>query len=96
MRIIKIIPSAVGSHDSVSGVFSTIPEGWAIIPDGMATENFPFGEVTAEEIDGVMTVTHWYPLPVPEPEPEPEPIPDNPEPTSDELWNILLGDDDDE
>lgn len=28
--------------------------------------------------------------------PEPEPIPDNPEPTSDELWDILLGDDDDE
>jgi len=87
MRIIKIIPSAVGSHDSVTGVFSTVPEGWAVIPESMECANFPFGEVTTEEIDGVMTVTHWTPNEMPEPEPEPEP--GEGEPTLDERVTTL-------
>jgi hypothetical protein len=49
-----------------------LPEGWAVIPDSMGCENFPFGEVETEEIGGVMTVTKWIPGTVPEPEPEPE------------------------
>ena len=39
----------------------------------METENFPYGNVLAEEIDGVMTVTSWSPGTLPErPEPEEE------------------------
>ena len=50
-----------------------LPDGWALIPDNLETENFPFGEVTVEEMDGRMVVATWKPLPMPEPEPEPEP-----------------------
>nr|DAE70236.1 MAG TPA: hypothetical protein [Caudoviricetes sp.] len=57
-----------------------IPDGWAVIPETMETPNFPFGEVTTEEFNGVMTVTSWTPGTMPEPEPKPEPEP----PTTDE------------
>lgn len=59
MRIIEIAPLENGAHRNQSGLFRTIPTGWAVIPNNMATDNFPFGEVVAEEIDGVMTVTSW-------------------------------------
>ena len=75
MRIIEIAPLSNGAHRNQSGSFRTIPAGWAVIPDSMATDNFPFGEVVAEEIDGVMTVTSWVAGEIPEPEPLPEPEP---------------------
>ena len=59
MRIIEITPLSNGSHKNLTGNFKTIPAGWAVIPDNVETPNFPFGEATAEEIDGVMTVTNW-------------------------------------
>ena len=55
--------------------FLSIPDGWALIPDDMDTLNFPFGQVTVEEIGGVMTVTNWTPGIIPDPEPTPEPEP---------------------
>lgn len=75
MRIIEITALSNGSHRNQTGSFYTVPDGWAVIPDGMETENFPFGTVTAEEINGVMTVTGWTPGTIPEPDPEPEPTP---------------------
>ena len=75
MKIIEIAALDNGAHRNQTGNFSAIPDGWAIIHDGMETPNFPFGEVVAEEIDGVMTVTKWTPGEIPEPEPEPEPEP---------------------
>lgn len=65
-----------------------LPDGWAVDANGLCTENFPFGEVTAENVNGLMTVTNWTPLPMPEPEPV-EPTTD--EPTADELLKILAG-----
>ena len=65
MRIIEIAPLANGAHRNQSGTFRIVPTGWAVIPDGMATDNFPFGEVVAEDIDGVMTVTSWTPGEIP-------------------------------
>lgn len=50
-----------------------LPEGWAVIPDDMECENFPFGEVEVEEINGVMTVTKWTAGIIPESESEVEP-----------------------
>lgn len=85
MRVIEIKALENGAHENCSGI-GWIPEGWALIPEGMECENFPFGEVEVEEIDGVPTVTKWTPGTLPEPEPEPEP-----EPTADELMDILLG-----
>ncbi len=73
MRIIEIKTLSNGSHRNQIGNFKTIPNGYAVIPDNMETPNFPFGEITVEEIDGVMTVTKWVAGEIPEPEPIPEP-----------------------
>ena len=83
MQMLEIIALENGAHNNQT-YHEVLPEGWAIIPDEMGElKNFPFGEVTAEEIDGVMTVTSWTAgeMPEPEPEPEPEIIPD--------VWNEL-------
>lgn len=75
MLIIEIASLDNGAHRNQTGTFSAIPDGWAVDRNNLCTENFPFGEVVAEEIDGVMTVTKWTPGEIPEPEPEPEPEP---------------------
>ena len=75
MRINEITALSNGAHRNQTGTFSAIPDGWAIIPGGMETPNFPFGEVEVAEINGVMTVTKWTAGTIPEPEPEPEPEP---------------------
>lgn len=72
MTIIEISALENGAHRNQTGNMCTIPDGWAVIPDGMEIENFPFGNVAVEEINGVMTVTSWTPGTVPEPEPEPD------------------------
>lgn len=74
MTIIEISALENGAHRNQSGNMQTVPDGWAVIPESMETKNFPFGNVTAEEIDGIMTVTSWAPGVMPEPEPEPEPV----------------------
>ena len=75
MRYIEIVALENGAHNNqtVDGKWRKVPKGWAVVPDDMKTENFPFGEVTTEEIDGVPTVTSWTPGKPPEPEEEPEP-----------------------
>ena len=85
MQMIEIAALDNGAHNNQT-YHGFLSDGWAVIPDDMECENFPFGEVEAEEIDGLMTVTKWIPGEIPEPEPEPEP-----EPTADELMDILLG-----
>lgn len=86
MYIIEIIALDNGAHRNQSYP-GTVPDGWALVREDVSTlENFPFGEVIAEEIDGVMTMTQWIPGEMPEPEPLPEP-----EPTAEELIDILLG-----
>lgn len=74
MTIIEISALENGAHRNQTGNMCAIPDGWAVIPESMETKNFPFGDVTAEEIDGIMTVTSWAPGEIPEPEPEPEPV----------------------
>ena len=72
MRIIEIKALSNRAHRNQTGTFSTIPDGWAVIPDDMVCENFPFGEVETAEIDGVMTVISWIPGELPAPiEPTP-------------------------
>lgn len=75
MRIIEIVALDNGAHRNQTSNMFVIPDGWAVIPDGMETENFPFGTVTVEEVNGVMAVTSWTPGTMPEPEPVPEPGP---------------------
>lgn len=88
MTIIEITALSNGAHRNQTGTFSAIPDGWAIIPDGMETPNFPFGEITVVEVDGVPTVTSWTAGTLPEPEPVPDP---EPQPTTEDILNALLG-----
>lgn len=83
MQMLRIEPSSNGAHDNQT-CHGFIPDGWAVIPDDMGCENFPFGEVEVAEIDGVMTVTKWIPGVMPEPTPMPEP-----EPTTEERVKAL-------
>ena len=91
MTIIKIEPYDNGGHDNqTSSIDFAPPEGYAILPEEVGTpetlENYPFGEVTVEDRDGVPTVTSWTPLPIPEPE-----VPTEREYTADDLLGALLG-----
>lgn len=85
MQMLEITALENGAHRNQS-YHGYLPEGWAVVPEGMALENFPFGEVEAAMVDGRMTVTAWTPGDLPEPEPEPEP-----EPTTEEILDTLLG-----
>lgn len=85
MRLIEIFKQENGSHANQTSNLGFIPSGYAIIPDDMETPNFPFGDITVEEIDGVMTVTSWTPGEIQEP-----PVLE-PEPTTEEILNTLLG-----
>lgn len=95
MTIIRIEPYENGAHDnqSIDGVTPEtfpVPEGYAVLPKELGApetlENFPFGDITTEDIDGLPTVTSWTPLPVPAPGPEPVP-----EPTTDQVVNAIIG-----
>ena len=95
MKIVEIIKSSDGGHrNQITSQSVNIPQGWAIVPDDMVCENFPFGELTAEEIDGVMTVTSWtageIPEPIPEPEIDPEPSVEERINTLEEALNMIL------
>lgn len=80
-RMMELAPLRNGAHRNQT-FHGVLPEGWALVPEELATENFPFGTVTAEALPGpggeggaVMTVTGWTPLPVPEQKPEAAPAP---------------------
>ncbi len=76
MRLTEIAPLANGAHNNYTiDRHVPVPEGWAVIPEDMVCENFPYGDLTAEDIDGVMTVTSWVPGEVPEPPEPPPPMP---------------------
>ena len=81
MKLIRIEPFANGGHaNQTIEQQIPVPEGWAVIPEEMELENFPFGDVTAEEMNGVMTATGWIPGRMP----ESEPVEENTAPLSNE------------
>ena len=86
MQMLEINTLENGAHENQT-YHGILPDGWAVIPDDLETENFPFGEVTVEEIDGVMTVTKWTAGVIPEPDPEPDPVSEDA--TYDELANAI-------
>ena len=66
MRIIEIAALSNGAHNNQESAYWTLakcPDGWAVIPDGMVCENFPFGTMVVQ--DGV--VAAWTPSAIPEP-----------------------------
>ena len=48
MTMIEIVPLDSGAHRNQSGSAKAVPDGWAIIPDGMETPNFLFGGITVD------------------------------------------------
>ena len=87
MRIVEIAALENGAHrnqvmDAPLAILdgcSVVPDGWALIPDDMETESFPFGTLEAEKIDGVLTITSWTPGTIPESGPAPVLPPSNEE-----------------
>lgn len=75
MTIIEIQPLENGAHrnQTTSGNI-TPPEGWAVIPEGMDTPNFPFGTIEVDDSTPPI-VTSWTAgeIPAPASEPIPEP-----------------------
>lgn len=89
LRIVQIEKLENGAHQNQTiDSLTAIPEGWAVVPDDIVTDNFPFGDLTTEKVDGLMMVTSWTPGIIPEPAPEPEPERHT---SANELINILLG-----
>lgn len=74
MTIIEITPLENGAHKNQTGSFSTVPDGWAVIPSDLETPNFPFGTITVDD-STPPHVTSWTAGELPEPEPEAEPEP---------------------
>lgn len=74
MTIIKIVPHTNGAHANQTTMtpLPEIPEGWAVVPEGMEIpDTFPFVGI---EVEG-QVVTVMTPSVVPEPGPTPEPEP---------------------
>lgn len=81
MHIIEIAPLDNGAHNNQNGGISTIPDGWAVIPDDMLIpDTFPFVDITVEG----QVVTSMTPGVIPEPE---DPV--TPEPTLEEKYQAL-------
>ena len=71
MIMLEIVALDNGAHRNQT-YHGNLPDGWAVDRNNLCVENFPFGKVVAEEIDGVMTVTEWVAGKIPEPISEPE------------------------
>lgn len=79
MNIIEIIALSNGAHRNQTYNGATVPDGWAVIPDGMAVpDTFPFVNLT---VDG-QTVISMTAGVVPEPEES--------EPTSEDITLDLM------
>ena len=54
MKIIEIQALSNGAHRNQNGALSSVPDGWAVIPEDMEIPStFPFVDITVE--DGVVT-----------------------------------------
>lgn len=59
MRIVEVATLPNGAHRNQTS--SVCPDGWAVVPDWMECENFPFGNIEVEN----NVVTKWYPIEIP-------------------------------
>ena len=66
MRLIEIEELPNGGHRNMAPDEPiSPPEGWAVIPSGLETPNFPFGRIATEQVEGMETVTSWDPREIP-------------------------------
>lgn len=69
MKIIEIMPLPNGAHRNQETTSTRVPDGWAVIPEGMdIPETYPFVDLVVKG-GRVVSMTAGV---VPEPEPEPE------------------------
>lgn len=86
MKMIEIVASVNGAHRNQT-YHGFLPEGWAIIPEGLEIpDTFPFVDITVEDFEGRVVVATMTAGVLPKPSPVPER-----EPTADEIINIMLG-----
>lgn len=86
MKMIEIVASVNGAHRNQT-YHGLLPEGWAIIPEGLEIPyTFPFVNITVEDFEGMAVVATMTAGVIPEPSPVPER-----EPTAEEIINIMLG-----
>lgn len=72
MRIVEIQALDNGAHRNQTTTSTTIPDGWAVIPEGVEIpETYPFVDLVVQG-NQVVSMTAGV-VPQPEPEPEPEP-----------------------
>lgn len=83
MQMLEIKALENGAHNNQTW-HEFLPDGWALIPDGMELENFPFGEVEVRRVDDVMVVSKWTPGEIPE-------VEEHTEASADDVLNVLLG-----
>ena len=84
MLIIEIAALSNGAYRNQSGSLSRIPDGWAVVPDGIEVpDTFPFVDI---EVEGNKVISMTTGV-VPEPEPVPEP-----DPTTEEILLELAAD----
>lgn len=73
MRIVEIAALENGAHRNLDTTGKTVPNGWAIVPAGLETPNYPFGVITVDGQSPPVVLT-WEGLPMPEPDPaDPDP-----------------------
>lgn len=90
MKIIEIQALYNGAHRNQSGSFSSIPEGWAVIPEEMEIPStFPFVDIVVN--DGVVTEITANEEAYAEAMKQTEETPTDSEPTTEEILNALLG-----
>lgn len=70
MKIIEIKANEFCGHDN-QDFHGVVPEGWAVIPEDMECENFPFGDIEVDDSGDYPVVTSWIPGTIPDPEPGP-------------------------
>lgn len=69
MKIVEIVALENGAHRNQE-FHGSVPDGWAIVPDDLVCENFPFGEITVDESIPPVVLT-WTPVDIPESEDAP-------------------------
>ena len=67
MKIMEVAALPNGGHRN-QDCHGVVPDGWAVIPEGMELPNFPFGLAQTQVVDGVLTLTGWTPGELPEQE----------------------------
>lgn len=66
MTIIEIVALENGAHRNQTGGISTIPNGWAVVPENIVIpDTFPFVDITVK--DGIVTSMTAGVMPEPAP-----------------------------